>query len=167
MVWVPLKYGLIAASFVIILFFTIQIVGKNPLNQLWLFDLFLLPVFILIMLIEFKRGHNYGVLHFWQGMTTGFILYMLVAVVSSVFLFIYVKYLAPELLDNLIVLDLQYLESRNADYQNSPEIYQRIYESIKNNDAIDIMMDNFGKKALAGFFLSSIFSVILRKQPEN
>ena len=85
---VPVKYGVIASALLALLFMVLYSMGKHPLFVPLFLDirLLMLPIFMFIAMKDFRDSQNGGVLHFWQGLTVGFITFTTVAVFTSLFI---------------------------------------------------------------------------------
>ena len=80
-----LKFALLAGVFMIVIYHLSFWLGVNPqidLGHLFV-DLVLIGLFVFFAEKDYKTYKNGGILHFWQGMTIGFIVY---AIGSAIFL---------------------------------------------------------------------------------
>jgi hypothetical protein len=143
--------------------------GSNPLIDIrhLLFDVVIFFVFIFFASKEFKSYLNNGFLHFWQGMSIGFITYIGAALVFGIFL---------ALLFNLDAsIFSKYQEDAKAFLEiQKPLIVERMSEEefekqlkgIYEISSNDLIFSTIGKKILAGFFITPVVSIILRKKPD-
>ncbi len=165
LVAVPLKYGMIGGVVVILLFLIFYFMNLDPLVNIKMVDIFILTVFILFALKEFRDRYNDRQLHFWQGMTGGVINYLTIAVISAIFILIMTVIIDPE-------MTTKYIESRIALlHENKQTLIDTMDEQtyidtvagVKGTTGFDLALDDFLKKSIIGLFLTIIISVILRK----
>lgn len=163
------KYALICGVFLTVLYHLSAFFGLNPLINIGhlVFDILIFGLFIFFALKEFKTYDNEGILHFWQGMTIGFIVFGLSTVVFSMALVIFFIF------DENAVINYQeaatnFLNSRAEIYkeQFGEEGFAKQLTEIQNVAVSDLIISSAVKKILAGFFITPVISIILRKQPK-
>lgn len=163
-----LKYAPICGVFMIVIYHLSFRLGVNPQIDLshLLFDLVLLGIFIFFTEKDFKSNHNGGYLHFWQGMTLGFLVY---AISTSLFFLSQIIYFTfdAEAVINYQDAATKFLEERSALFieKFGDEAYQSQFYEIKQVTKWDLIWGSSVKKILAGFFITPVISIILRKQP--
>ncbi|MFY0601190.1 MAG: DUF4199 domain-containing protein [Cyclobacteriaceae bacterium] len=169
MLKVGLKYAVICSVFLVVIFHVSSFFGINPLMNLvhLVFDLMMFGLFIFFASKELKMSQQNEVLHFWQGMTVGFNVYFFSTLVFGIYLYIYFG------LNENVLLD--YKESAHQFLQEKKEIYieemgQESFDSQLNGinevSNMDLITSAVLKKILAGFFITPVISIILRKQPK-
>lgn len=131
------------------------------------FDLGVFLLFIYFGGKEYKDYHNGGYLHFWQGISIGF-----VVIIPATLLFsgaFYVMFQAnPELLEAykegaramLIAKKDLYIE------RFSEEQYQQQLTAVDNETTLRLLFSTFWKKIIAGFLITPVVAIILRKKPK-
>ena len=161
----PLRYGLMGGAISIALFLIFYFMDLNPLVNIKFIDLVILGIFIFFCLKEFRDRYNGGELHFWQGMTAGMMTYMLIALISAVFILIMTGAIDPQLVGDYIStrLDLIELNKQTLIDTIDEKAYSETVAGVKNTTAMDLALDDFLKKVFIGLFLSSIISIVLRK----
>jgi hypothetical protein len=163
---VALKYGLIGGSLVIGLILFLYLMDKNPLSNARYSDLFVLLIFILFGIKEYRDVYNNKVLHFWQGMTVGTITVLVIAILSSVCIAVLCS-LDMELLTSFVAEKIEFVNQNKASLIEA--IDERAYldtiRGLRETTVIDMALDDFLKKTLIGLILSIIISVIFRKKP--
>lgn len=168
MLKIALKYAVVCSIFQTIIFYLSLIYGSNPFINLGhlLFDLVLFGIFIFFAQKEFKTGAEGNLLYFWQGMTIGFTVYTSAAVLFSMMLLGYLS-LSPDALENYQQAALQFLESKADTYikQFGEATYQLQVEEIMATSPRSLTLSVLFKKILAGFFVTPVISIILRKKP--
>tara|TARA_B100001245_G_scaffold180745_1_gene138870 strand:- start:1137 stop:1649 length:513 start_codon:yes stop_codon:yes gene_type:complete len=163
-----LKFALLAGVFMIVIYHLSFWLGVNPqidLGHLFV-DLVLIGLFVFFAEKDYKTYKNDGILHFWQGMTIGFIVY---AIGSAVFLLgqtIYYNFDADAVI-NYQSAATKFLEERSDIFieKFGQDMYQLQLEEIQHVTKWDLIQESTVKKIIAGFFITPVISIILRKQP--
>ena len=166
---ISIKYALFCALFSVVLFFLSGYVGANPLIDLThlFFDVIIIGVFIFFTQKDFKTSENDGYLHFWQGMTLGFFVYTVVGVIFAGFLAMYL-WLDPGALPAYKESATAFLSEKRDIYveQFGEEGFQIQLDGIELVTATDLWVSSAVKKIIAGFFVTPVISIILRKKPK-
>ena len=166
---VSVKYALFCALFLLVLFFLSSFFGANPLIDLThlFFDVIIIGVFIFFAQKDYKTNFYDGYLHFWQGMTLGFFVYTVVAVIFSLFLAAYL-WLDPGVLAAYKESAIGFLSEKKDIYveQFGEEGFQVQLDGIELVTAMDLSVSAGVKKIIAGFFVTPVISIILRKKPK-
>ncbi|WP_258105783.1 DUF4199 domain-containing protein [Marinoscillum sp. MHG1-6] len=164
-----LKYAAICGLLLCVTFFVSDYFGVSPLTSLvhLVFDLILFGIFIFFGTKEFKSEQENEILHFWQGMTVGFNIYFFSTLVFAVYLMIYFQ-VDTQLLPDYKVDAMKLLMDGKDLYieQMGEETFQAQVTSIKEATAGGLVFKSVLKKIMAGFFITPLISIILRKQPK-
>lgn len=162
------KYGAIAglvlmAGLVVIYFF-----GKHPLLINILFDLRILIflLFIFVTLREFREDYNNKVLHFWQGLYAGIIVYISAAFITSLLVWMFASLIEPDFVATFIEQSLANLENNKEMIIESlgQENYDGAVEALPSTTAGNLAFDYFLKSMPIGFILTLITSIIMRNK---
>ncbi|MEQ8629518.1 DUF4199 domain-containing protein [Ekhidna sp.] len=164
-----IKYSILCGVFLIGLFFISINFGSNPLLDMrhFFFDLGVFFLFIYFSGKEFKDYRNDGYFHFWQGISIGFIVMIpAVLIFSTVFYFVFEA--NPELLEAykegakamLIEKKDLYLE------KFSEGQYQQQLAAVDEETTARLLISTFWKKIIAGFLITPVVGIILRKKPK-
>jgi len=165
-----IKYSFLCGLFLVALFWVSVKFGSNPLLDIrhFLFDIVIYFLFIYFAQKEFKTYQNEGILHFWQGMTIAFVVYLPAAVIFTICLLLIFQ-MDPSIMENYREGALAFLESKKVVLLEG--ISQEEYmQRVKDVDAItsnDLVVSSGLKKVLAGFFVTPVVSIILRKKPKQ
>ena len=162
-----IKYSLLCGLFLIILFMISVQLGTNPLldKRHMLFDVVILFLFVYAAIREFRTYVNDNVLHFWQGMTIGFFIYLPASIIFGIGIYIILE------LDSLILLN--YKSGTIAFVENQKKISFSSYsdqdinnlkQSILDLTIFHISFTTMIKKIITGFFITPLLSLILRKK---
>lgn len=166
---VPMKYGVIASGLLALLFVILYYSGKHPLFVPLFLDirLIMLPVFMFFAMKDFRDSQNGGVLHFWQGLTIGFLTFITVGLLMSVFITLLSEY-SSSFLSDFISSNIELFEKKLKMLQEekSRAIFQEQINKLPFTSTFDLALDYFFKTALIGVFLNIILAVVLRKQPK-
>lgn len=164
-----IKYSLICGLFLLAIFFVSLRFGSNPLLDIrhFLFDLAVFFLFIFFAGKEFKDFNNQGFLHFWQGISIGFIVFVPAVILFSLLLFVIFQQF-PELIDGYREGARNLIESKK-DFFLEEFSEDQLKEQIRAVDEVttgELVLSTFGKKLFAGFFVTPVVSIILRKKPK-
>ena len=163
---IPLKYGLIGGGLVIGLILFLYLMDKNPLSNARYSDLFVLLIFILFAIKEFRDVYNNKVLHFWQGLSVGMITALTIAILSSVCIAV-ICIADPNLLPAFVSEKIEFVNQNKASLIETIDerAYSDTIRGLKETTITDMALDDFLKKTLIGLILSIIISLIFRKKP--
>lgn len=158
------KFGLIGGIFCILSFVLFAWMGFDPTNFNIIFGFVLIPIFVFLGIRYFKNHYNLGLLSFAHGMTTGFLIYTIVAVVSGLGIW-FILLGSPSLFEQIRESKIEVMES-NKDLivsQLSEESFDVTFQSVLNTSPFDIALNDFIWKIIPGLFFTIIISIILRK----
>lgn len=169
MMWkVALKYALICGIFLIVLFMISFRFGSNPLIDFrhLFFDLIMFTLFIFFSNKEFKTYRNGGILHFWQGMTLGFLTYVPASILFIIGLITYFQ-VDPSLLSSFKAESIEFIRANEEEFLQdmSQETLDQRIAAIETITATQMIASAAFKKIMAGFFVSPVITIILRKKP--
>ncbi len=169
MVKPSLKYTILCGLFLIILFWVSVKFGSNPLLDIrhFLFDLVLFFLFIYFAAREYKYYHNDGFLHFWQGMSIAFIVYFPAAILFSIGMLVVLS-VDPTIMEEYRQGGIAFLESQKDVLLEgiSQEEYNERLDEVNKIGIGELVVSSGLKKILAGFFITPVVSIILRKKPK-
>ena len=162
------KYGAIAGLLLTVGLIIIYYAGKHPLLINILFDLRILvfALFIFVALKEFKDDFNQKVLHFWQGLYAGIIVYISSATVASLLIWVFAGWIEPEFVTTFIDQSLTNLETNKEIIIESlgEDKYNAAISGLPSTTAGNLAFDYFLKSMPIGFILTIIISIILRNK---
>lgn len=160
-----LRYGLAGALVSILALLLMYFIDRNPLFYGRYFDIVLIPAFVIFSIRDFKVNQNGGILHFWQGMSTGIIVYLVVALGTAIFILLFTYIISPDLFEAYIEDRLELLETKKDHIVQSidQETYNQTVEGVRNTKPWHLALDDFLKKSIIGLFLTILFSIIFRK----
>lgn len=169
MVKISIKYAILCGVFLTVIFHVSNMLGSNPLIDVshLIFDLILFGLFIFFTEKEFKTYHSNGIMHFWQGMTMGFLVYSIGTLIFAILLSIYF-YFDQDAVINYQESATKFLSEKAELYkeQFGEDGYQTQLDRIRETTSWNLITSASMKKLLAGFFITPVISIILRKQPK-
>ena len=144
----------------------IYLLGENPVVVGRFLQFLLAPAIAFIMLRIFKEQWNRGFLHFWEGMTMGFIYALLVGIGSGLTVYLYLTF-DPELLEGFKTLMLEQIElqKQNMGEDFTEEMYKQTVEAA-NNTTPGVMFGDFLLKAGGPALLATSFIAIFMRKTE-
>lgn len=105
---------------------------------------------------------------FLESFLIGFMNTLIVAIISSTFIYIYCKFYNPEIVTAQIALLKQYLID-NKDLlinQSNQAVYEGNLKSVDGVNAYSLALDGFIWKIVQGAMFSILCSLVLRRKPE-
>jgi len=167
MIRVSLKYAAFCGIFITAIFHVSFLLNSNPLIDVshLIFDLIIFGLFVFFSQKEFKVYHTSGTFHFWQGMTIGLLVYLIASFLFGIGLFVYFSLFDHALEDYKLAASI-FLESKSDIYKAEfgDKGFADQLDKIQGITAIDLITTSVLKKILAGFFITPVISIILRRQ---
>ena len=166
MVRVAVKYGLTGGVVFIVLFIIIYFTNKDPLLHAGLIDVVILLIFLIFAIKEYRDVYNGGLMQFGEGMTIGILAYLMMALISSFFIYIMTTIVDPKLLSHYIDIRMAMLrEHKETLIETIDEsAYIKSLAGVKNTTAFDLALDDFFKKSITGLIITIAVAVIFKKQ---
>jgi len=157
-----IKYGIVGGVINIAYYLGMYWAGENPIGPSKnIADVFVMAVFLLFAIIEYSYLDAYH--RFWKYMTVGIGSYLLVSVISSIFILVMLTSIAPELHQDYINERLQMMEQNKETFLEKFEAahYEETYKAVQNTRPAQLALDDFLKKSMIGLFLSILISFAL------
>jgi hypothetical protein len=157
-------FGLAAGVLCIVAFLLMFYMGNEPVSMVLIFGYIISPLFIFLGIKHFREVYNQGNLYFGQGMTVGFFVYSIMAMVSAVFIFLFLNF-NPETFETFRAMNLALLDEKKEVLiaQLSQESFDDTYESITGMTKFDVASNDFLRKIFPGLFFTIIISIILKR----
>jgi len=158
------KFGLAGGILCGVAFWVLYLAGLEPVSFTLIFGYIITPIFVFLGAKNFRDNYNNQELFFGQGMTVGFFIYSILAVVSAVLVFLFLQ-VSPELLVNFREANLELLSAKREDLiaQLNLAAYEETYASISEMSAYNVAMNDFLRKIIPGLFYTIIISIILKQ----
>jgi len=164
-----IKYAILCGVFVLGLFFVSMNFGSNPLldPRHFFFDLAVFFLFIYFAGKEFKDVRNGGFLHFWQGISIGFIVFIPAVLIFSLALYVIFE-VYPTLIEEYKEGAKAFLESRKEIFleEFTEDQFEKQVVSVDDVTSSRLVLNTFWKKLFAGFLVTPVVAIILRKKPK-
>ncbi|MEP5676724.1 MAG: DUF4199 domain-containing protein [Lentilitoribacter sp.] len=155
--------------FLIGIFFVSINFGSNPLldsRHFW-FDLGVYFLFIFFAGKEFKDFRNDGFLHFWQGISIGFIVF-----IPAILLFEATFYIITQTDSSILEAyknGATMLLKKNEEFyliELGEKTLNERYRSISNMSSAQLVQMTFRNKLFSAFLITPVVAIILRKKPK-
>lgn len=158
------SFGVIGGLFCGLAFFVMYTLDKDPISFTEVFGYAIIPVFVFLGIKNFKDRMNDGELSFGQAMTVGFFVYSILALISAMFIFIFLLG-DPEILQRYRTANLELLKEKKEILiaQLDQASYDRTYGNIYNMTVLDVAFNDFLRKVFPGLFFTIIISIILKR----
>lgn len=159
-------FGVLGGVLGLVSFLVLSIFYEDPTTLNLVFGYVITPVSIYLALRYFKDYFNKGYLSFAEGMSVGFVTYMLLAIIS--FLGIYVVLaISPDFFELIKENKVQTLiDSRETIVSQVGEAsFNATLDSVKEMVNSDVALNDAIWKIIPGLFFTIIISIILRKNP--
>ncbi|OOG73302.1 DUF4199 domain-containing protein [Algoriphagus sp. A40] len=160
------QFGTLGGILSIISFYSLSYLYPDPTNLNLLFGYVLVPIAVFLSIKFFKEYSNSGFLSFSEGMTVGFVTYILLGLLSTFGIWLVLRF-SPDLFELIKNQKLEVLiESRDTIISQLGEnSYLTTEENMKEMSPWDIALNDGLWKIVPGMFFSIIISIIFRKNP--
>lgn len=160
------QFGTLGGILSIVSFYSLSLLYPDPTNLNLLFGYVLVPISLFLSIKFFKDYSNSGFLSFSEGMTIGFVTYILLGLLSTFGIWLILSF-SPELFEIIKNQKLGVLlESRDTIISQLGEnSYLTTEENMKEMSPWDVALNDGLWKIVPGMFFSIIISIIFRKNP--
>jgi len=158
------KFGIIGGVLCGIAFWVMYLLGAEPVGMTLIFGYLITPVFVFIGVKNFRDNFNGGELFFGQGMTVGFFVYTIIAILSAIFVFLSLQ-LMPDILYQFREVNLAMLDGKRDEWvaQLDLQAFEITRASIEVMSSYQVAMNDFLRKIIPGLFYTIIISIILKQ----
>jgi hypothetical protein len=100
-----------------------------------------------------------------QGMLTGISCYLVIALLTSIFIYLMVSFIDPSMLTKYIDQRITFLMNQKATMEKIYDVntFKTSLDNIKNTTPFILAWDDFLKKSFIGLFLTIITTIVLQK----
>lgn len=160
------QFGILGGVLSIASFGLLSFLQPDPTNLNLVFGYLITPISIFLALKFFKDYTNNGFISFAEGMSVGFVTYMLIALVSGVGIWI-ILILFPDLFQVILESKMKVLSENRQRIidQLGDSSFQNTLENIREMVPLDVALSDSLWKIIPGLFFTIIISIILRKNP--
>jgi hypothetical protein len=159
-------FGVLGGVLGLVSFITLSFFRDDPTTLNLIFGYVIVPISIYLALRYFKDYSNQGFISFAEGMSVGFVSYMLISAISflGIWLFLTIDLNLFELIKSSKIDTL--VQSKDTIVsQVGQNSYDATLESVKLMSKSDIALNDAIWKIIPGLFFTIIISIILRKNP--
>lgn len=165
---VAIKLGLAGALMNIIALLVLFYIGKHPL----LLNPFLdarWPLYGLFLFFSMKyfREDNNGILHFWQGLAVGFIVYLIMAQMVAAFIAVFASIDSTQFLSTYISSAIEQINNNREALLETNLSEKTITDALKilpTTTANNLAFDYFLKSTPIGLILTLLLSIVMRRR---
>jgi|SRR5690554_818103 len=156
-------FGILGGVFCGLAFIVVYLLGNEPISFTEIFGYILIPLFVFFGVKNFKNNENGGELAFGQGMTVGFFVYSILALISAIVIFIFLQ-IDPVIFEEYRSSNLDLLgEKKNEIIEQLDEAsYDATLKNLSNMTIFDVVFNDFLRKLIPGLFFTIIISIILK-----
>ncbi|GGZ41671.1 hypothetical protein GCM10007049_38760 [Echinicola pacifica] len=157
-------FGLAGAGLCLLSFLILQFTELNAIDFTTIAACMITPVFVFLGMRNFRAQWSGGEMLFGQGMTVGFVIYGLLAVITSLGVLTFL-YLMPEVFESYKLEKLSWLHSQQDFISESvgEQAYLEALGESEEMNIFDIALDIFLKIFLLELFFTIIISIILKR----
>lgn len=167
LIQVAIKMGLLGALMSIISLLILFYLGRHPLLLNPVLDARwpLMGLFVFFAL-KMLRDQNNGVLHFWQAMLLGFLIYMIMAQMAAAFIAIFASIDATHFMSSYIAIATEQINVNRADLIDKlgEKTVTDALAMLPNTTASNLAFDYFLKSMPIGLILTLILSTLMRRK---
>lgn len=156
-------FGVLGGVFCGLAFIVFYFVGAEPISFTEIFGYIIIPVFVFLAIKNFKDNMNNKELYFGQGMTVGFFVYSLLALISAMVIFI-MLHIDTTVFEDYKAAAITLLAEKKVVImeQLGNESYEATVESMSGMTIFDVVLNDFLRKLVPGLFFTIILSIVLK-----
>lgn len=160
------QFGTLGGILSLVAFGVMSWLQPDPTNLNLIFGYVITPVSIFLALKYFKDYSNNGYISFSEGMSVGFVTYLIIGLISGLGIWI-ILLIFPEFFESIKASKLEVLDSSKETIigQVGDDSFQSTLISVKAMVPLDVALNDTIWKIIPGLFFSIIISIILRKNP--
>jgi hypothetical protein len=159
-----LPFGLAGGILLAVGFTLLYALGAEPVGMVLIFGYVIVPLFVFAGIKQFRDKHNGGQLFFSQGMSVGFFVYTLMALISATFIGLFIV-MQPEVFEVFKASNIALLEAKRELLigQLGEKSFEDTFSSIQAMSVSDVVINDFLRKIIPGLFFTIIISIILKR----
>ena len=160
------QFGGIGGVLSLVAFVILSFLRSDPTNLSLIFGYVITPISLFLAIKFFKEYKNQGFLSFAEGMSVGFVTYLLIALISGIGIWI-ILLVSPVLFEEIKLSKLEVLEQNKETIiaQMGDDSFTTALFSVQNMISWYLALNDAIWKLIPGLFFTIIISVILRKNP--
>jgi len=157
-------FGLTGGLLCLLAFWVLFLIDLEPIDFTLFFACMITPVFVFIGIKNFRDNFGDGELLFAQGMTVGFVIYALLALVAAAGIALFLQ-LDQDIFLNYRAEKIEWLQGKEAYITENinKEAFEKTLEKNEEMSISDIALDVFLKIFMLELFFTIIISIILKR----
>ncbi len=165
-----IRFGLLGALMNVVALLVLFYIGKHPLLLNPVLDA-RLPLYGLFIFFAIKnlRDDNNGYLHFWEGLATGFLVYLIMAQMVAAFIAIFGSIESTHFLEDYIRIAIEQI-NKNREALIASNIGEKTLTDaiaiLPTTTANNLAFDYFLKSMPIGLILTLLLSILMRRKEE-
>ncbi|QRR02206.1 DUF4199 domain-containing protein [Dyadobacter sandarakinus] len=163
---VSLIFAAVAGIAAFLFFLALYLLGIPPLGSGHIFDAGIYIILVASACWYYRRKYGNGFLHLWEGLTMGYFITMVAAMINGWLIYLFVSYVDYSVFTEYIQAGLAVLaegRTTNTKYLTDKE-YLDLYNSIKNNKPSILISNEITQRLLVMIIPILVISLIFRKQ---
>lgn len=161
-------FGLSGAGLCLLGMLVMYLLEVEPVSMNLIIGYIFTPIFVFFGIKSFRDSYNQGELFFSQGMTVGFFVYTLMAVLSALYVFTFLQ-VEPQAFETFRQVNLNLMLDNQEVFkkQLNEKAYTDTYASIATMSRWDVAINDFLRKIFPGLFFTIIISIILKRSIQS
>ncbi len=157
-------FGLAGGALCLMAFWVFHWVDLEPVDFTLFFACLITPIFVFVGIKNFRDYQNGRELVFAQGMTVGFVIYGLLAMITALGVWGFLQ-IDPSIFSEYRAEKLEWLKNKESYISEnvSPEAFQDTWAESEKMSKGDIALDVFLKIFMLELFFTIIISIILKR----
>ncbi len=158
------RFGTLGGVFSLVSFLFLAWLYGDPTNLNLVFGYIIVPIVIFLSVKFFKDYSNEGLLSFSEGMSVGFVAYMILGIISGIGIWLFLL-ISDDLFQSILSEKLRILAENKEMIigQVGEKSFETTKASIEEMTAMDVALNDSLWKIIPGLFFTIIISIILRK----
>ncbi|TLV00662.1 DUF4199 domain-containing protein [Dyadobacter luticola] len=161
-----LLFGLVTGILVFIFFLGLYAIGIVPLGNNKVLDFGIHVIMIAGACWYYRKKVGNGLLHLWEGLTIGYVVNTIGALIAGWLIYFFVTYIDPQVFtDYLTQMKSLMMAGRTELVKNIGQAeFLRMYNDVGTMQRSEIVMDEVSKKTVMAIIPILVISLIFRKQ---
>ncbi|MFC3880170.1 DUF4199 domain-containing protein [Algoriphagus namhaensis] len=158
------RFGTLGGVLSVVSFLALAWFYGDPTNLNLVFGYIIVPIAIFLTIKFYKDYNNDGYLSFSEGMTVGFVAYMILGLISGLGIWLILS-LSPDLFELILDTKLKVLADNKELIlgQVGEKSFETTLMSVQAMTPFDVGLNDTLWKIIPGLFFSIIISIILRR----
>ena len=163
---IPLLSGLLTGLLCFGYFLALYAVGVPALGNIRVLDYGIVIIMLVATVWYYRKNIGNGRLHLWEGLTIGYVLNTIAALVTGWLIYLFVTYVDPTVWDQYIVNSKNLLLEGKKQFIDTmgPEAFAEQWQKAATMQPGILLPDELTKKTALAVLPVLIISLIFRKQ---